>query len=155
MLIIRIKSRCFLKPRFCPDCRKFCLFIDHPRGCRCKECHKKHRRLVRITRKRTQKMLGTYKYNNDYLRKRKKLIANHPYCALCGQCENLTVHHVGGVNNGLYTVLCDECHQAYEKYKNQAQHIRKLDREVRKLKSILYVTNLTLKLRDKNEIPNV
>jgi hypothetical protein len=65
--------------------------------------------------KRKAMGLPANRYNGQYFRKRKELIAKHPYCSLCGAVENLTTHHVGKDETGQHlTVLCSECHQAYE-----------------------------------------
>lgn len=115
-MIVRIKKKLYFKPRLCPDCGRTCLFCRCHLSQRCKRCHKKHdnwkhHKKSHIKRRAIQKL----KYNPKYKRMRKRLIKTHPYCALCGSKIRLTVHHVGGGCEH-YTVLCDECHQAYERY---------------------------------------
>lgn len=118
-MVIRIKKKLYFKPRLCPDCGKPCLFCKCHLSQRCKQCHKKHDKKRhnrhshlkrRISRKR-----GLTKYTHKYQRMRKQLINEHPYCSLCGSETRLTVHHVGG-GCEYYTVLCDDCHQAYERW---------------------------------------
>lgn len=116
-MIIKIKKRLFLKPRRCPVCNRFRLFARHPSARCCKKCHELQRRISRRAERRRQKSVGVYKYNSHYKSVRKKELREHPYCALCGTETRLTVHHVGGGCEH-YTVLCDDCHQAYERWNN-------------------------------------
>lgn len=118
-MIVRIKKKLYFKPRLCPDCGKPCLFCKCHLSQRCKRCHKKHdnwrhHKKNHIKRRAIQKI----KYNPKYKRMRKRLIKEHPYCSLCGSEIRLTVHHVGGSCEH-YTVLCDDCHQAYERWNNK------------------------------------
>jgi len=117
-MVIKVKKHLFFKPRRCPDCGKLCFTCRNWRSLRCKECHKDHARRRKYVRTRKQRKTGNYKYCRAYKRRRTKVIAEHPYCALCGGVDNLTTHHVGGGDTYL-TVLCDECHQAYERYNNK------------------------------------
>ena len=115
-IIVRIKRNLWFKPRRCPDCDKLCWFCHHYCSERCPGCHKRHRHHV----KRVNRCLryGHYKnekYRHGWQNTRKKVIKAHPYCSLCGATINLTVHHVGGGCTH-YTVLCDGCHQAYERW---------------------------------------
>lgn len=120
-MVIRIKKKLYFKPRLCPECGKLCLFCRHYSSLRCKKCHKRkmnnrhHKKWG--DRRKMQRRLGVYKYNKAYQRVRKKMIKEHPYCSLCGSETRLTVHHVGGGCEH-YTVLCDDCHQAYERWNN-------------------------------------
>lgn len=107
---IKIKKNLWLKPRICYECGKLDLFARHYLSNRCRACSKSHRHGIK--RKHDH-----HKYGHTYRRHRAKLVANHPYCSLCGSSENLTVHHVGGRDDlQKLTVLCDECHQAYERW---------------------------------------
>lgn len=117
-MIIRIKKKLYFKPRLCPDCSKVCIFCKNYRSERCKDCHKGHERIRKRLKRQTQRQMNLYKYGNNYQRRRKKAIQAHPYCALCGTADELTTHHVGGDCDYL-TVLCDECHQAYERWNNK------------------------------------
>jgi len=129
-MVIKIKKKLYFKPRFCPECGKVCLFCRHYLSLRCGECHKEHNRRRKNRNKhikqRTRKKLGLSKYTSNYQRRRKREIKQHPYCSLCGTDQNLTTHHVGGGCDHL-TVLCDECHQAYERWNNKRK-----DREWKK-----------------------
>lgn len=123
-MVIRIKKKLYFKPRLCPDCGKPCFFCKCHLSQRCKRCHKKHdnwkhHKKSHIKRRAIEKI----KYNKKYKRMRKRLIREHPYCALCGSEIRLTVHHVGGGCEH-YTVLCDDCHQAYERWNNKRKVIR-------------------------------
>lgn len=120
--MIRIKSGCFLKPRRCPLCHKFSLFVRVPKAKCCPKCHKEQRRISRRAERRRKRQNGIYKYTTKYHKLRQEAIAEHPYCSLCGTSENLTVHHVGGGSEH-FTVLCDSCHQGYERfnYKRKAK----------------------------------
>ena len=110
MRALKIKKNLWLKPRICYECGKFDLFARHYLSERCRICSKSHRHGVK--RKHDH-----HKYGKTYRRCRAELIAKHPYCSLCGSSENLTVHHVGGgADLQKLTVLCDECHQAYERW---------------------------------------
>lgn len=120
-MVIRIKKKLYFKPRLCPDCGKLCLFCKCHLSQRCKRCHKihdkkRHNRHSHL-KKRISRKRGLTKYTHKYQRMRKQLIKEQPYCALCGTEIRLTVHHVGGGCEH-YTVLCDECHQAYERWNN-------------------------------------
>lgn len=119
-MIIRVRKRLFIKPRFCSDCGRFCVFGESNLSTRCHECHKKHCRARKRDTRRKKRQTGQYLYTKRYASRKKKVIADHPYCALCGTTENLTCHHVGGGNN--LTVLCDECHQAYEAWNNRKRN---------------------------------
>lgn len=120
-MVIRIKKKLYFKPRLCPDCGKLCLFCRHYLSLRCKECHKRkksHRHNKKWgDRRKMLRRMGCYKYDKAYQRLRKKMLKEHPYCALCGSEIRLTVHHVGGGCEH-YTVLCYDCHQAYERWNN-------------------------------------
>lgn len=121
-MVIRIKRKLYFKPRLCPDCGKPCLFCKHYLAQRCKKCHevhckKRHNRKGHLKRRALQK-LGKTKYTKRYFRIRKHLLKEHPFCSLCGSETQLTVHHVGGGCEH-YTVLCDTCHQAYERWNNK------------------------------------
>ena len=126
-MVIRIKGGCFLKPRRCPQCHKICLFARAPKAKCCPKCHKEQRRMSRLAERRRKRREGIYKYTAQYHRIRKNMIAEQPYCSLCGDTENLTVHHVGGGREH-YTVLCDSCHQAYERF----NHKRKVKKCIRR-----------------------
>lgn len=126
-MIVRIKKKLYFKPRLCPDCGKPCFFCKCHLSQRCKRCHKKHdkkrhNRHSHIKRRISRKRSLT-KYTHKYQRIRKRLIKEHPYCSLCGSEIRLTVHHVGGGCEH-YTVLCDDCHQAYERWNNKRKAIR-------------------------------
>ena len=118
-MVIRLSKRLFFKPRICPMCGKRCYFCDWWTAIHCKKCaiiHRHHKKNQKKHEKRKiLKRLGIYKYGEGWKSFRKQKIKQHPYCSLCGVSENLTVHHVGGGCEH-YTVLCDECHQAYEKF---------------------------------------
>ena len=117
-MLIRIKKKLYFKPRLCPDCGKPCFFCKCHLSQRCKRCHKKrHNRHSHIKRRISRKRSLT-KYTHKYQRMRKRLIKEHPYCALCGSEIRLTVHHVGGGCEH-FTVLCDRCHQEYERLNNK------------------------------------
>lgn len=120
-MVIRIKKKLYFKPRLCPDCGKPCLFCKCHLSQRCKQCHKKHDKKRHNRRshlkRRISRKRGLTKYTHKYQRMRKQLINEHPYCSLCGSEIRLTVHHVGGECEH-YTVLCDDCHQAYERWNN-------------------------------------
>lgn len=121
-MVIRIKKKLYFKPRLCPDCGKPCLFCKCHLSQRCKRCHKKHDKKRHNRRGHIKRCIsrkrGLTKYTHKYQRMRKQLIKKHPYCALCGSEIRLTVHHVGGGCEH-YTVLCDDCHQAYERWNNK------------------------------------
>lgn len=114
-MVIKIKKKLYLKPRFCPDCGKVCLFCKHHLSQRCKTCHQKHHRACKNERSHAKKLT---KYTSSYQRRRKRIIKQHPYCSLCGTGQNLTAHHVGGGCDHL-TVLCNDCHQAYERWNSK------------------------------------
>lgn len=116
-MVIRIKKKLYFKPRLCPGCGKICLLCRHYMSQRCKECHRQHKNEKKQHKRRKARRLGISKYTSNYRRRRKRLIKQHPYCALCGVETHLTVHHVGGGCEH-YTVLCDDCHQAYERWNN-------------------------------------
>lgn len=116
--MIKIKRKMYFKPRRCPECHKICLFVRTPKAKCCPKCHKKQRRISKRANKRHQRRTGTYKYGAHYQSVRKRVIRNHPYCALCGTTMNLTMHHVGGGCEH-FTVLCDRCHQEYERLNNK------------------------------------
>lgn len=117
-MVIKIKKHTFLKPLRCPICNKFRLFVKYPQAKCCKKCHAKQRRISQAANRRYQRRQKTYKYSVQYQSRRKREIKEHPYCSLCGTEHNLTAHHVGG-NCEHLTVLCDECHQAYERWNNK------------------------------------
>lgn len=125
-MIVRIKKKLYFKPRRCPVCNRMRLFVRHPLARCCKKCHERQRRISRMAERKRQRKTGVYKYTHKYQRMRKRLIKEHPYCSLCGSEKLLTVHHVGGSCEH-YTVLCDDCHQAYERYnmKRKAMKCRK------------------------------
>lgn len=127
-MVIRIKKHTFFKPRRCPECHKICIFSRSPKAKCCTKCHIRQRRISRMANRRFKRKCGTYKYNNRYKMQRRKAIRQQPWCSLCGSTANLTTHHVGGGNIHL-TVLCDECHQAYERY----NHKRKVKQCIRKI----------------------
>ena len=117
MQAIRLANRCFLKPRICPDCGRLCIMATWWGSQRCNECHKEYKKTKRTLRRMHMRQEGRYKYTVAYQRARKEFIAKHPYCALCGCNNNLTTHHIGGeCNHKRMTVLCDDCHQAYERW---------------------------------------
>lgn len=127
-MVIRIKKKLYFKPRLCPDCGKLCLFCKCHLSQRCKQCHKIHNKKRHNRRSHlNRRAFDRIKYGAKYKRMRKCLITEHPYCALCGSEMNLTVHHVGG-GYEYYTVLCDKCHQAYERWniKNKAKSCLRL-----------------------------
>ena len=64
--------------------------------------------------------MGNFKYR----RARAKAIKEHPYCQLCGATSNLTAHHVGGRMDIGLTILCKECHQAYESWHHRTRMIK-------------------------------
>ena len=117
-MVIRIKKKLYLKPRKCPVCNRMRLFARHPLARCCKKCHVRQRRISRMAERKRQRKTGVYKYNSHYKSIRKKALKEHPYCSLCGSEIRLTVHHVGGGCEH-YTVLCDDCHQAYERWNNK------------------------------------
>lgn len=117
-MVVRIKKHTFFSPRRCPRCHKICLFVRHPKGKCCMKCHEQERRISRRANRRQKRKEGTLKYNCKYQTRRKHLLKRQPWCSLCGATENLTTHHVGGRDEHL-TVLCDECHQAYERWNNK------------------------------------
>ena len=118
-MIVRIKKKLYFKPRLCPDCGKLCLFCKCHLAQRCKKCHKRHDKKRHNRRSHlSRRAFDRAKYSQKYKRMRKRLIKGHPYCALCGSEIRLTVHHVGGGCEH-YTVLCDDCHQAYERWNNK------------------------------------
>lgn len=115
-MLVRIKRAMWLKPRICPDCKKICLFARNYQSVRCEKCHTRRRR--RIKRARGGLRSWRWKHSESWRRKSLKIRTEHPYCALCGNSENLTVHHIvtyEGKFIGQYTVLCAECHVAHEK----------------------------------------
>ena len=126
-MVIRIKKKLYFKPRRCPDCGKKCYFCKCHLSQRCRTCHNMHHRLKKHLKIKELRAKGWNKYNTSYQRRRNRLIKQHPYCALCGTDQNLTAHHVGGGTEHL-TILCDDCHQAYERYrmKKKAKRICKL-----------------------------
>lgn len=117
-MVVRIRAHTFLKPRRCPQCHKLCLFARAPKAKCCPKCHKEQRKISRRANRRFKRREGTYKYSAKYHTMRKKLLAAQAYCSLCGTTENLTIHHVGGGSDH-YTVLCESCHQAYERYNHK------------------------------------
>lgn len=136
-MVIKLGKRKYFKPRVCPECGKVCLFGPSHLSIHCKVCSKRiHHRKKRQTKKAKNREMGMSqngKYNAKYKRARKKIIEAHPYCALCGSTENLTAHHVGGGHsNAKLTVLCYECHQAYEKY-NERRNKCAIKRGTKKL----------------------
>ena len=122
-MVIRIKKHTFFKPRRCPECHKICIFSRSPKAKCCTKCHIRQRRISRMANRRFKRKCGTYKYNNRYKMQRRKAIRQQPWCSLCGSTANLTTHHVGGGDAHL-TVLCDDCHQAYERWNNKRKVIR-------------------------------
>ena len=128
-MVIRIKKRLYLKPRICPMCGRRCWLCQNWASQHCKKCHKRH-----IHQKKRQKIRAKYgcrkssKYLHGYRSRRKRAIKKQPWCSLCGSTANLTTHHVGGGDAHL-TVLCDECHQAYERYNTK----RKIKQCIRKI----------------------
>lgn len=118
---IKIKRNCYIKPRKCPDCGKLCIFARSYLSERCRPCAKARGRRNKRIRRREQG-LPARKYTRAYFRRREQVILRHPYCSLCGSKDCLTCHHIGG-GESIYklTVLCDECHQAYEAYKNRKE----------------------------------
>ena len=126
--IVRVNRRTYIKPRRCPECGKICIFARSYLSIHCNTCsrvlrHRRKRKAQRLENKR-QGLSARGKYGAKYQRARKKLLETHPYCSLCGANECLTVHHVGGGNsNEKLTVLCDSCHQAYEKYNERKERI--------------------------------
>lgn len=123
-MVVRIRKHLYLKPRHCPDCGKICLFCRCYKAERCDDCHKRKRdRVRRRLRRYVARHAGNYKYDKSYWRKRRRILKEHPYCSLCGSEIKLTVHHVGGGSEH-YTVLCDDCHQAYERWNNKRKEIR-------------------------------
>lgn len=127
-MVIRIKRKLYFKPRRCPSCNKLCLFVPWPSARHCKECSAAYRKETKKIKRKQRRAMGKWKYDSHYQRARKRAIKNHPYCALCGSEIRLTVHHVGGSSEH-YTVLCDECHQAYERWNNR----RKVKRCIQKI----------------------
>lgn len=148
-MVVRIRKHLYLKPRHCPDCGKICLFCRCYKAERCGDCHKRKRdRVRRRLRRYVARHADNYKYDKSYWRRRRRILKEHPYCALCGATENLTTHHVGGGDEHL-TVLCDECHQAYEKYNNKRKDkgcIRKIgiSASIRRLKRAVIGGNLLI-----------
>ena len=123
-MVVRIRKHLYLKPRYCPDCGKICLFCRCYKAERCDDCHKRKRdRVRRRLRRYTARHADNYKYDKSYWRRRRRILKEHPYCALCGATESLTTHHVGGGDEHL-TVLCDDCHQAYERWNNKRKVIK-------------------------------
>ena len=136
MKVIKIKKHMWLKPRRCPQCHKFCLFARAPKAKCCPKCHKHQRDISRRAERRRKRHAGVYKYTAKYKTARKHMLEEHPYCSLCGTTENLTVHHVGGGCDH-YTVLCFDCHQAYERF----NHIRKA-KKWKKMKRLIVGSSL-------------
>lgn len=125
-MIIKVRKGLVIKPRICPDCGRFCLFAPHPLSIHCKYCsERKNRHKKHLKYRQKRKLLirnKDYKYDNAYQKARKKAIRDHPYCALCGSTQDLTTHHIGGgSDNSKLTVLCYECHQAYEAWNQRRQ----------------------------------
>ena len=122
MKALRIKKRLWIKPRICPECDKFCLLAENYASVRCTKCHR-HRKHVQNRAKLKAKFGNRRgKYTSSYMAARKKAILKQPYCSLCGSTECLTTHHIGGgTRNDRLTVLCDECHQAYERWNNKGR----------------------------------
>lgn len=150
-MIIRLKKKLYFKPRLCPVCRKMRLFVRCPLARCCKKCHERQRRISRMAERKRQRKAGVYKYNSHYKSIRKKALKEHPYCALCGSEIRLTVHHVGGGCEH-YTVLCDDCHQAYERWNNKRRKttcIRKIGTRmnIKSIKDALDGMNLRINLR--------
>jgi len=144
ILAIKIGHGRYIKPRFCPTCGKLCIIAEHYRSESCMKCHRHHKNQKHHARRRLKRHLGLWhkgeKYNKSYLRKRARLIKEHPYCALCGSPDNLTAHHVGGGSEHL-TVLCYDCHQDYERrltLRKNRKCIRKngIEKIITKLRSL-------------------
>ena len=129
-MAVRIKKKLFIKPRICPECGRFAIFGTWWTSQRCHKCHEVRKRKKKTARNHLKRKLNRkqhgFKYGSAYQSARKRTINAHPYCALCGATDNLTTHHVGGgddIHN--MTVLCDECHQAYERWhKKKEEHER-------------------------------
>lgn len=119
---IRIKKRLWLKPRICPECKKLCILAENYASVRCTKCHR-HKKHVQNRAKLKAKFGNRRgKYTLSYMTARKKAILKQPYCSLCGSTRCLTTHHIGGgTRNDRLTVLCDECHQAYERWNNKGR----------------------------------
>lgn len=117
-IYFRLSKHKYIKPRICPDCHKFEIIARDPRGNRCRKCSRRqHRHNVKAKMREKRKALGLAgnRYGTNYQTARRHLLKEHPYCSLCGCSEHLTVHHVGKDESGQrLTVLCFECHQAYE-----------------------------------------
>ena len=96
-MVIRLKKKLFFKPRRCPMCGKRCYFCDWWTAVHCKKCAKKHRQDKKIQKRQLNgRKANKAKYGNKWRNLRKREIKKHPFCALCGTTEELTVHHVGG-----------------------------------------------------------
>lgn len=124
-MAIRIKKRLWIKPRICPECGRFAVMAENYASIRCQKCHQHHRHIMKRAAKRRKFGHRSGKYTTSYRAAKKKLIEKHPYCALCGADEKLTAHHIGGgCDNKKLTVLCDDCHTAYERW-NQRRRIKR------------------------------
>ena len=104
----------YFKPRRCPDCHCIAFFCRNWGSQRCTPCHNRRRRKIQ-----GRKQL----YKHGYQKRRKRVIAAHPYCALCGTTKQLTTHHVGGGMEYL-TVLCEPCHSNYERQRQKSLIMR-------------------------------
>jgi hypothetical protein len=121
--MMRVKKKCFIKLRICPECGKRCWIAGHPKAERCRKCHKKRKRNSKAHKQRRKQKFGAEKRAN------RRFCEKVGYCELCGATENLTAHHVGGCCDNK-TCLCENCHQAYERWvmKNKVKLWRKNDR---------------------------
>lgn len=134
MRAVRIKKRLWIKPRTCPECGRFCIVARHYLSEHCDRCHR-----INAHRKKRERFRAKFghpkgKYTSGYKAARKRLITEHPFCALCGTSENLTAHHIGGgLDKNKMTVLCNECHDAYERFNNK----RKAKRCFQAVKSVI------------------
>ena len=114
-MALKVKKNLWLKPRICPDCHKFELFARHYLSERCRSCSQKNH-------SKSRRNHDHCKYGKTYQRWRRNMIKQHPYCSLCGSSEQLTTHHIGGGDDlRKMTVLCEECHQAYERWNNKGR----------------------------------
>lgn len=114
-MALRIKKNLWIKPRICPDCHKFELFARHYLSERCRCCSQRNH-------SRLRKRHDHHKYGKTYQKWRRNMINSHPYCSLCGRTDGLTAHHIGGgYDLKKMTVLCNDCHQAYERWNNKGR----------------------------------
>lgn len=108
-MVIRLTRKRFIKPRICPDCKRFTLIAKHYLENRCVKCSRKK------NNRRARFRPSAKKYKSGYWKVQKQCVARG-YCQLCGATDNLTAHHVGGGSDKPLTCLCDTCHQAYERW---------------------------------------